>query len=203
MRRQVRRKTQRPSDESPGEHGGTAERRYSKINSHLTCGASQRRLWTSREARPFGGTSWLARTHGAGAVLLGVQRDCARPVVALREVSVLLLAILALALHVNLYASAPRALCRKMAGSPTRRVWVVACVGGAHGKAQTPQGGRPSAPHLRRFTATIADHASQRAPRRLRGRLCYRLAITAPRPAYSFFPLVERAASAVRRDCGA
>jgi hypothetical protein len=55
-------------------------------------------------------------------VLLGVQRDCARPVVALREVSVLLLAILALALHVNLYASAPRALCRKMAGSPTGRV---------------------------------------------------------------------------------
>lgn len=43
-------------------------------------------------------------------MLLDVQNDCARAVVALREVSVLLLAILALGLHVNLYASARRAL---------------------------------------------------------------------------------------------
>ena len=93
-----------------GERGGRSEGRYGKIKSHLTCGASQRRVGTSREARPFPGTSWLTRPLSASAVLLGVQHDCARAVVALREVSVLPLAILALGLHVNHYASARRAL---------------------------------------------------------------------------------------------
>lgn len=50
--------------------GGAGERRgcYGKIKSHLTCGASQRGVWTSREARPFRGTSWLARTRAARRV---------------------------------------------------------------------------------------------------------------------------------------
>lgn len=41
---------------------------------------------------------------------------------------VLLLMILALDLHVNLSASAPRGLYRTVAGRPTRGAWVVACV---------------------------------------------------------------------------
>ena len=43
-------------------------------------------------------------------------------------VGVLLAAILAFGLHVNLSASAPRGLYRMVAGSPTRGAWVVACV---------------------------------------------------------------------------
>ena len=41
---------------------------------------------------------------------------------------VLLAVILALGLHVNLSASAPRGLYRTVAGRPTRGAWVVACV---------------------------------------------------------------------------
>jgi conjugative transfer signal peptidase TraF len=42
--------------------------------------------------------------------------------------SVLLAVILALGLHVNLSASAPRGLYRTVAGRPERGAWVVACV---------------------------------------------------------------------------
>jgi conjugative transfer signal peptidase TraF len=46
----------------------------------------------------------------------------------LPAVGVLLAAILAFGLHVNLSASAPRGLYRVVAGLPTRGAWVVACV---------------------------------------------------------------------------
>ncbi len=92
----------------PERTGGTAERRYGKIKSHLTCGASQRRLWASREARPFRGTSWLTRTRASRCVSLGAQPNCAPTVVTLPVAGVLLAVILARALDVNLSASAPR-----------------------------------------------------------------------------------------------
>ncbi len=56
------------------------------------------------------------------------SRTVARAVLALPVAGVLLAVILALGLHVNLSASAPRGLYRTVAGEPTRGAWVVACV---------------------------------------------------------------------------
>jgi conjugative transfer signal peptidase TraF len=53
---------------------------------------------------------------------------CSRAVVALPAIGIFLAVILALGLHVNLSASAPRGLYRMVAGVPTRGAWVVACV---------------------------------------------------------------------------
>src|SRR5262249_10542628 len=55
------------------------------------------------------------------------RRTAARAVVAVPVADVLLAVILALSLHVNLSASAPRGLYRTVAGRPTRGAWVVAC----------------------------------------------------------------------------
>jgi hypothetical protein len=65
------------------------------MKNHLTYGASRRRLWVSREARLFLGTSWIAHPRAACAVSLGVQPDCSRAVVARHEVGVLLVVVLA------------------------------------------------------------------------------------------------------------
>src|SRR5262245_12295672 len=56
------------------------------------------------------------------------SRTAARAVVALHVAGVPLAVILALGVHVNLSASAPRGLYRTVAGRPTRGAWVVACV---------------------------------------------------------------------------
>ena len=76
VRWRTRKETGRRTDDGLviGRVGGQREERgdgYSKIKLHLTCGASQRRLWASREARPSRGTSWLARTRAARRVSLG------------------------------------------------------------------------------------------------------------------------------------
>src|SRR5262245_51681668 len=54
------------------------------------------------------------------------SRTAVRAVVALPVAGVLLVVILALGLHVNLSASAPRGLYQTVAGRPTRWAWVVA-----------------------------------------------------------------------------
>jgi conjugative transfer signal peptidase TraF len=56
------------------------------------------------------------------------SRTSALATVAVPVAGVLLVVILALGLHVNLSASAPRGLYRAVAGRPTRGAWVVACV---------------------------------------------------------------------------
>ena len=56
------------------------------------------------------------------------RRTCARAAVGVPLAGALLAAILALGLHVNLTASAPRGLYRTITGPPTRGAWVVACV---------------------------------------------------------------------------
>src|SRR5262245_6696508 len=67
------------------------------------------------------------------------SRTAARAVVALHVAGILLTVILALGVHVNLAASAPRGLYRTVAGGPTRGAWVVACVSpqsAAHARAR-------------------------------------------------------------------
>jgi conjugative transfer signal peptidase TraF len=56
------------------------------------------------------------------------RRTSALAAFAVPIAGVLLVVILALGLHVNLSASAPRGLYRAVAGRPTRGAWVVACV---------------------------------------------------------------------------
>src|SRR5262245_57351975 len=56
------------------------------------------------------------------------SRTAARAVVALHVAGILLTVILALSVHLNLSASAPRGLYRTVTVEPTRGAWVVACV---------------------------------------------------------------------------
>jgi conjugative transfer signal peptidase TraF len=77
---------------------------------------------------------------------------------------VLLAVILALGLHVNLSASAPRGLYRTVAGRPTRGAWVVACVSqesAAFGRARGYLGPGPCAggvqPVLKPVVAVAGD----------------------------------------------
>ena len=76
--------------------------------------------------------SGVLRGSPARALHTGCRAACTRTaacaVVALPAVGVLLAALLAFGLHVNLSASAPRGLYRMVAGLPTRGAWVVACV---------------------------------------------------------------------------
>lgn len=79
-------------------------------------------------------------------------------------VGVLLAAILALGLHVNLSASAPRGLYRMVTGLPTRGAWVVACVSAqsaALARARGYLGPGPCAggvqPVLKRVVAVAGD----------------------------------------------
>jgi len=57
------------------------------------------------------------------------SRTSARAVLAVSVAGVLLTVVLALGLHVNLSASAPRGLYRTIAGLPTQGAWIVVCVG--------------------------------------------------------------------------
>ena len=76
--------------------------------------------------------SGVLRGSSARALHVPCRSACSRPaawaVVALPAIGILLAVILALGLHVNLSASAPRGLYRMVAGRPTRGAWVVACV---------------------------------------------------------------------------
>src|SRR2546422_10770790 len=77
--------------------------------------------------------SWVLCGFPAAALHVRCRSACrrtsGRPVVALTMTGVLLAVILGLGLRVNLSESAPRGLYRTLIGSPTRGVWVVACVG--------------------------------------------------------------------------
>ena len=159
-----------------GETRGGKKEMLQQDKKSLTCGASRRRLWASREARPFRGTSWLVCTRAARPVSLRVHLDGSRAVVALHEIGVRFIVILAPGLHVNFRPSPPRGCAR---WSLDRRR------AGANATAQHPSGGRPFTPQLRRFPATVADHEVRARAARTRCRLCNRCATAWPRQARS------------------
>jgi hypothetical protein len=72
----TRRRTDDELTSRRGERGRGIRRWYSKIKSHLTCGASLRRIWARREARPFPNTSPFASRRAARSVSLGIARTC-------------------------------------------------------------------------------------------------------------------------------
>lgn len=81
---------------------------YGKIKSHLTGGASERRLWRFPEARPFWSTSPIAGRRAARSVSLGVPSNI-RPTVPVVPTARVRVSVLpALGLHVNVFASEAR-----------------------------------------------------------------------------------------------